>query len=283
MPTVLDIFMLSLLLSPPSPAREGIAFERQDRCIQARLIPLAKTTSITITFCCEGGELISVEEYRGPTEGLDINYRDLRSGLFRVRMRTEPGAGLRLSLSSDYFTTATSVLMFNPGLQKYWLQEPDAHLRRAAPNLRSLNLRVMPRDGSEMDIDGAENGVIELVVGPRDSFWGYALGTLFIRFFGIFIVLGILMAGMMLAGKIFRMMERPTATPREVGPPVETSPENDLLPEQIAALALALHLQQQHKPASGPATFAAGVNWVQAGRLQLMRGVRLPRRPAGKE
>lgn len=284
MSTAFVTSLLWLLLSSPSSAQERVTFERQGQNIKARLVPLAKTTSISITFSCEGGELLSVEEFKGPTEGLEINPRDLRSGLFAVKIRTEPGSVARLDLASEYFTSSTVLLEFNPRLKKYWLPEPDPHLKRAAPQSRNFNLRVMARDGSELDIDGLENGVIELVTGPRDSFWGYALGTLFIRFFGIFIVLGILMGGMMLAGKSFSAWARRRASGEDAGPQPQVSPDGDLLPEQVAALAVALHLQQQQqKPAPPASTSPPGGKWAQAGRLQLMRGVGFTRRPTGKE
>ena len=64
------------------------------------------------------------------------------------------------------------------------------------------------QDGGNLDADGAADGQIRLVGGPRDSFWGYALGTLFIRFFGIFFVLSLLMIGMFASGWIFTLLDR---------------------------------------------------------------------------
>ncbi len=69
-------------------------------------------------------------------------------------------------------------------------------------------LRIAVTDGGSLDADGAVNGSVALIGGPRDSFWGYALGTLFIRFFGIFIVLSILMAGMMVSGFVFDKLDK---------------------------------------------------------------------------
>jgi hypothetical protein len=72
---------------------------------------------------------------------------------------------------------------------------------------RVYQLTVALRDGGPLDADGEANGVILAVSAPRDSFWGYAIGTLFIRFFGVFIVLGVLQLGMLISGGIFKRIQ----------------------------------------------------------------------------
>ncbi|MGD9825774.1 OadG family protein, partial [Desulfobacter sp.] len=93
-----------------------------------------------------------------------------------------------------------------------------------------------------------------LICGPCDSFWGYAIGTLFIRFFGVFLVLGVLMFGMIVCGKIFELAcKRKTAKVEEtkLQPAVPAqrpvSAASEMEPEMVAAVAMALHLEM-----SGP-------------------------------
>ena len=52
------------------------------------------------------------------------------------------------------------------------------------------------------------NGRIQLIGGPKDYFWSYALGTLVVRFFGVFLVLSMLMIGMLSAGQLFIALEK---------------------------------------------------------------------------
>ncbi len=80
---------------------------------------------------------------------------------------------------------------------------------------RVYELVVKARDGGPSDMDGVIDGRITLVGGPKDSFWGYALGTLFIRFFGIFLVLSILMIGLVISGKIFSRIVKNNGDERE--------------------------------------------------------------------
>ena len=99
------------------------------------------------------------------------------------------------------------------------------------------------KDGGPLDSDGVVNGAVRFVGGPRDSFWGSALGSLFIRFFGIFMVLTILMIGMLASSRIFQFIEgrKKKFIPHQL--PVREAPEPVLVsPEMAAAIGLALHL-----------------------------------------
>lgn len=122
-----------------------------------------------------------------------------------------------------------------------------------------------PAEGGPFDGDGEKNGEIRLIAGPMDSFWGYALGTLFIRFFGIFIVLGVLQAGMVLSGRVFTALARGSAPPEATSPTKDgCEPQaNGIEPETAAAIGVALHLQAERPPplplaAPGSSAWAGG-------------------------
>jgi hypothetical protein len=140
---------------------------------------------------------------------------------------------------------------------------------------------VTVKDGGPLDSDGKADGRITLVGGPRDSFWGYALGTLFIRFFGIFIVLSILMFGMIFSGFVFQWLAKRKAAGADnktgaIAPHIKAEPKpptvNTLDPAAAAAGGIALHLHlggSQAPPVmdlSGP---PPGF-WTLHGRAQMM-------------
>lgn len=105
--------------------------------------------------------------------------------------------------------------------------------------------------------------------------WSYAIGTLFIRFFGIFLVLGLLMLGMIASGKIFAAMDR-RANKRDGAGKIDrpAEPETvDVPAEQVAAAAVALHL---HRRRWGGACVTAENKrnaWAEQGRAALMAGL----------
>jgi hypothetical protein len=70
--------------------------------------------------------------------------------------------------------------------------------------------------------------------------WGYAISTLIIRFVGIFVVLGVLQVIMQITGRIFARLDA-----RKQGRESESPPSKSLTPEQIAAIALALYLDER--------------------------------------
>ena len=230
-------------------------FSRSGDVITAKLIPRAKSTSVLIRFKAAGGRLADVagvdfEKVERP--GVDV--KNFKSALFSISVDEVPKGGeVRMSIISEFFTGSTAFYVFNAHLPAPW---SDAQAENIAHPERIQELVVTVRDGGPRDSDGAADGRITLLGGPRDSFWGYALGTLFIRFFGIFIVLSILMAGMILSGFFFEYIERrkhlrpsggaevsenvPTPGPPDAGAVSGRPPE---IPEaDAAAIAAALHL-----------------------------------------
>jgi hypothetical protein len=70
--------------------------------------------------------------------------------------------------------------------------------------------------------------------------WGYAFSTLIIRFVGIFVVLGMLQIVMQISGRIFARLDA-----RKPDRGSRPAPSKDLTPEQIAAIALSLYLDER--------------------------------------
>ncbi len=250
-------------------------FTRSEDHVAAKLIPRGKRTSIRVDFAVEGGRLVDVQgldfdEVRDAT----VDSKDFRSAMFIVKVNTGSiGAEARVSLSSAYFTRSTELWVCNPKGKPAWRNGRAENLDRA-DRVRELVLTV--KDGGVLDSDGRADGEITLMAGPMDSFWGYALGTLFIRFFGIFIVLGLLQIGMRVSGAVFQRLDarranttpKPPATPRKPG----AGPGEGLDPETAAAIGLALraHLaSRQERSTVNPAPPAAS-GWTQEGRGRLM-------------
>jgi Na+-transporting methylmalonyl-CoA/oxaloacetate decarboxylase gamma subunit len=256
-------------------------FSQIDGDWNAHLIPRGKSTSIDIRFHAEGATLDTVAEptFTPETEpGVDT--KNYRSGFFSLHLTTEPGAEATVSLSSNYFTTATE--LWGPSAPKSTAWASTGATNTAlADRVCLLSLKV--RDGGAMDADGSANGRIELILAPRDSFWGYAWGTLFIRFFGIFLVLLILMVGMMLSGKTFEWIEErmQKREPPEEAPKPETAPavavieepepvEPGIDPAAVAAIALAFHLKKSPGRRSTLPDDRFSSNWAIFGRGKIM-------------
>jgi hypothetical protein len=252
--------------------------------ITARLIPRAKSTSIEIRFQVKGGRLADVSAYDWETaERPDVNVKNFKSSLFEVRIdNIPPGGEAVVSLISDFFISSTRFFIFNPHLPSPWIK--DAPLENISLGNRVQELRIAVKDGSPLDADGAVNGLITLIGGPRDSFWGYALGTLFIRFFGIFIVLVVLMIGMLVSGKIFQWLlsrGKKSAAPPGMGAATadaavvaETQAAGQPSVETVSAIATALHLHlAPWRPAQRIYIFRPeACAWTQQGRQQMMNG-----------
>ncbi|WP_373498398.1 hypothetical protein [Desulfococcus sp.] len=239
------------------------AFSREGEVIAAKLIPRAKSTSVTIRFKTAGGKLAAVEGvdfYKADRPEVDV--KNFKSALFSIAVEDVPKGGeVRVSVISDFFTKSTAFRVFNERLPAPW---SDSQAENISHPDRVRELIVTVQDGGPRDSDGAADGKITLVGGPRDSFWGYALGTLFIRFFGIFIVLSILMIGMILSGVLFQYLDRrkerraaaaaavpespleapPEAAREDAEPEPEPEPERapDIPETDAAAIAAALHL-----------------------------------------
>ena len=254
-------------------------FSRQGERIIAKLIPRAKSTSVQIQFSAAGARLLDVSGMDfEKAERPEVDIKNFKSALFVIHLGDMPTGGeARVSLSSDFFISSTQFYVFNDTLPQPWIVTHAANLNLAD---RVQELVVAVKDGGPLDSDGKADGRITLVGGPRDSFWGYALGTLFIRFFGIFIVLLILMVGMILSGMIFQRLTRRKAA--GVAAPTsgivpetqeETSQDGSPLePAAAAAVAVALHLYLTGSDApsalelSGPPPDF----WTQQGRARIM-------------
>jgi hypothetical protein len=252
-------------------------FTRQADRIAAKLIPRGKSTSVRIEFQTPDAKLLDVEGVdfdAAGQKGLDA--KDFRSALFAVKAGgLSPGGEIQVSFSSNYFTQATELWVLNRTLKTPWMNANAEHIER--PN-RVQELVVTVKDGGPFDRDGTVNGEITLVAGPKDSFWGYALGTLLIRFFGIFLVLGVLMGGMLLAGLVFQRLGR-RAEASKAAPALPPGAEgleevaDAVAPETATAIGVALHLHLSALRAAAVLNLerSDGSSWALQGRSQIMR------------
>ena len=255
-------------------------FSRQGDKFTARLIPRAKSTRVQIQFSAAGAKLLDVAGMDfEKAERPQVDVKNFKSALFVIQLGdVTPGGEARVSLTSDFFISSTQFYVFNEILPMPWIISDAVNL--SLPD-RVQELVVTVKDGGPFDSDGKADGRITLVGGPRDSFWGYALGTLFIRFFGIFIVLSILMLGMIISGLVFQwlarrkavVVDKTTATGDPQKKEEKTHPPGTLMdPAAAAAVAAALHLHltgAEARPTldlSGPPPGS----WALHGRAQMM-------------
>lgn len=248
----------------------------------AQLIPRGKSTSVKIRFQVAGGTIASValKEF-AENEMPQIDMKNFRSGCYITEITPGSDGEAALSVGSDYFTSATE--LWGPKEKASLTWGTTAAINVAGANrLNTLTFNV--RDGGHLDADGLTDGRITVILGPRDSFWGYALGTLFIRFFGVFLVLGVLMAGMIGSGRVFQWIDA-RAKPAKPGQPAEglpAEPESDseemddapaAVPSAlVAAVAVALHLHTSsgRTLSLGDSAAQATSSWSLTGRTQLM-------------
>lgn len=253
-------------------------FSRQGDTVSAKLIPRGKRSGILIDFQVFGGRLMDVTGVDFDSVQDDsVDSKDFRSALFRFRVEgVSPGGEITIGLKSAYFTAATELWVFNRRQAPAWMNARAKSLERGE---RVQELVGAVQDGGPFDSDGAADGKVELTAGPKDTFWGYALGTLFIRFFGIFLVLGLLMAGMIAAGRIFQRLERRSRSPKIPAPVLELEAEISAVgtagvdPETAAVVAMALHLHLSALRASADMSLepADASSWARQGRSQIMR------------
>ena len=248
-------------------------FSREGASVIATLIPRGKSTKIQIRFDTSPGVLETVEGMDFEAAESDaVDVKDFRSALFVIKAGGFPaGAEVRVSIRSQYFTGSTRYWVFNKSQPQPWTDATAESLPLAD---RAYELVIRVKDGGPLDSDGLANGSILLVGGPLDSFWGYALGTLFIRFFGIFLVLTVLMLGMLGSSRIFQFIEaRKTKTPPQALP-IDTAPAPmPVSPEMAAAIGLALHIElgRQGRPLT-LSLDAESTTWVSQGRDIAMDG-----------
>jgi hypothetical protein len=264
-------------------------FTRSGEQITAKLIPRAKSTSVEIRFQVKGGKLVGVSAYDWEqAERPEVDVKNFKSSLFEIQIdNVPPGGEASVSIISDFFISSTRFFVFNPSLPSPWIM--DAPVKNISLGNRVQELTVPVKDGGPLDADGAVNGRITVIGGPRDSFWGYALGTLFIRFFGIFIVLTVLMIGMLVSGKVFqRILSKDkksaaalgdTTAPAGTGtaesaataaPRADTADQPSV--ETVLAISTALHLHfESLQPAQRVCIFAPeACAWTQQGRQRMM-------------
>lgn len=268
--------------------------------ITAKFIPRAKSTSVSMEFAVlSGGTLDAVKGVDFiAVDRPEVDIKNFKSAAFEIDIRdVTPGGVAALAIRSDFFSMSTAFYIFNPNLEKPWIRDGQKENRLTTGRIRELVIRV--KDGGDRDADGAINGRIRLVGGPRDSFWGYALGTLFIRFFGIFFVLCLLMIGMFASGWVFkrldRQRERGASAQSESAPGVTDTPaparaaeSAPAVPETVAAaIAAALYLSDPARHKTTPAFNATeqveqGTAWSQSGRCRIMQERLVVFRQAGK-
>lgn len=257
------IFGMVLLASSPAMAAFGEdvekpkpVFTRDGAVISAKLTPRGKSNSVTVRFEVNGGALTDVRAMDfASAKRPEIDQKDFRYDLFAIEIGNVPAGGeVNLSARSDFFSSSTSFFLFNANATPAWADSRAKH--QPFPD-RERELTMTVKDGGPFDTDGAADGNILLTGGPRDSFWGYAVGTLFIRFFGVFLVLIVLMIGMIVCGKFFEAADRRQAAALAASAskqaPVVQAPaavvvEPELEPEMVAAIALALHMEMAGPP-----------------------------------
>jgi len=153
-----------------------------------------------------------------------------------------PGGAADVAVTSSFFTSATQFWIFEEHETPHWVNSQAKNIS-VGDNIQQFKLKVT--DGGPFDVDGKANGHILLIGGPRDSFWGYVIGTLFIRFFGVFIVLCALMIGMLISGFIFHKLVKqklPDVQPEGAENEHQPSPAESISPEMAAAVGMVLHL-----------------------------------------
>jgi len=258
-------------------------FTREGDVITAKLIPRAKSTSVLIRFQVSGGRLIDVE-------GMDfkealrpgIDNKDFKSELFVIRIdNVSTGGEAQISVTSNFFSSSTQFWVFNEKSKEPWMNADAQSL--SLPDLVQ-QLVISLKDGGPFDSDGAADGRITLVGGPKDSFWGYALGTLFIRYFGIFLVLSILMIAMILSGKVFQMFDKKKAMMEKESQLQPEAPTPDIQSvetvgsELATAVGVALHLYLSASRTEVTAHFFTPVisPWVRQGRERIMNARFIP-------
>jgi hypothetical protein len=266
-------------------------FTREGDVISAKLLPRAKSTKVVIRFKVNNGNLDDVKGVDFfACDRPEVNVKNFKSALFEVTASGIPkGGDAKISIISQFFISSTQFYIFNESQEKPWMIPEIQNI--SLPD-RVQELIITVKDGGPYDSDGVADGKIRLIGGPRDSFWGYALGTLFIRFFGIFLVLGVLMIGMMLSGRFFTWYEGRKSLSGKDASQKDISTGEDLsvfnepvdLPgpgdgeksvsgAMAAAIALALHLHQSSSDGQYAAGSAHGSHsnaWTQTGRVQMM-------------
>lgn len=258
-------------------------FTREGDTITAKLIPRAKTTSVSIQFQVSGGRLLDVKgmDFKEAASPV-VDNKDFKSELFEVKIdKVSLGSEVKVSITSNFFSSSTQYWIFNRASKEPWMNGDVQNI--SLPDLVQ-KLVISVKDGGPFDSDNASDGRITLVGGPKDSFWGYALGTLFIRFFGIFLVLSILMIAMILSGRVFQLLDKykPKRTKEiHLQPAVATpdiQPAETVGSDLATAIGVALHLHFSERPpaATSPFLTPGASSWVRQGRERIMNARSIP-------
>ena len=256
-------------------------FARDGAAITAKLLPRGKSTSITVRFETTGGDIKDVQALDfASVKGEEINRKDFRCDLFAITLENVPAGGeVTFAARSDFFTSSTRFILFNANATPAW-NDAQAGYKLYPDRVRELAFSV--KDGGPLDADGTADGKILLNGGPQDSFWGYAIGTLFIRFFGVFLVLGVLMIGMIICGKLFEAADRRKAfkdaassqqsrAQEPIAPVIGTLVSETRVDEEMAAaIALALHLEMSGAVDNEKALDSSQNAWNLYGRQKIM-------------
>ncbi len=257
-------------------------FTRSEKSITAKLIPRAKSTSVLIDFTTAQGQLLDVKGIDFETiQTPELDIKEYKSSFFDASVEVSTGSEADIGISSPFFTISTEYWVYNTRKPVKWFNSGS---KAAQGNDGSVQFTIRVKDGGDMDADGTANGRIQFIGGPKDYFWSYALGTLIVRFFGIFLVLSMLMIGMMVVGQFFVMLDnkRKKPTPPEGRPaaPQPSAPSTSIQteeqpsgpdPDMVAAIATALHLHLTPKTQrdSTDANKVGSNAWVQYGRVEI--------------
>jgi hypothetical protein len=229
-------------------------FTKQGNEWVAKLIPRGRTNAIEIHFGVHGGTLEEISsKVFTDNDNPDISWKNYWSGFFLLNIiPDEPGGEITLSLSSRFFS---------PDTELWGEKKQDGAWGNIGyetkPGKEDINIiKAVIRDGNIPDKDGIADGTIKLVIGPRDHFWSFAVGSLIIRTLIVFLMLVALMLGVMLSGKAFQYFGNKTVSSpdsktfasssavkqadvsRVSAPAAFKKPE----PEVAAAIAMAIHL-----------------------------------------
>ena len=251
-------------------------FSQNGDRITAKFIPRAKSTSVTVEFqVTDGGTIDHVKGIDfASVDRPEVDIKNFKSAVFEIAIRNVlRGGTATVAMRSDFFSLSTAFFVFNPQRAEPWIRDAQKENRVYDQRVRELVVQV--QDGGDLDADGAADGRIQLVGGPRDSFWGYALGTLFIRFFGIFFVLSLLMIGMIASGWVFTWLDRirggKIAAVAEKNSATASAPT--MVPEAVvAAIGATLYLRETaSRTAPSTAVPETGTAWTLVGRQRIMQ------------
>lgn len=233
-------------------------FSQDGKAVVATLLPRAKSTYVQIRFENQQGlpfQVTGIEYDTIRTPDLDI--KEFKSAFFAVDIPDVPvGSEAVLDVISNFFSSSTQYWVYRPNGPKPWKDTGVAPIKQAE---KVYAFRISVQDGGPFDADGKADGKIRFIGGPKDGFWSYALGTLVIRFFGVFMVLSILMICMMIVGNLFVIFEKRksvSVAAKAPGKVAAASPET-ADEHAAAAIATAIHLSREATPDEAEALAAA--------------------------